>query len=531
MYAFQHTGAARIDRLFSALLGVGEEDTDFQTAVDEESNILVVTAEEEVHQRLTELIERMDKPALTSQSPIRFYKLKNLTAQEVLTTLLTLTGRQSPILPRQLPNTIGRIRPEGGFFPVTGPNRLPTSAYGPLDPYTPYTLSPYAPFPYNPTAPRVINPLPPPPSYTGATGVTTPETAAQSETTFAETAASQTPQAPLVTNEPLTTLLARAQVTADIATNSIIVAADPTVQKVYEQLIKQLDVRRPQVMIEAKVVVLNTGDDFALGVEVAYGDRVGKKRAFNFTQFGLSEVDPLTGALAAIPGLGLNSVLVDPDAADVVLRALTSHRRARIVSSPRILVNDNATGILSSVEEVPFTSVNASQTVATTSFAGFADAGTTIVVTPHISEDGHLQLEYKITLNDFVGTGGDGIPPQRQTDEIESSVTVPDGHTIVVGGLKRRANAATVDSIPFIENIPILNILAMNRSKSRDDSSLFVFLRPVILREDRFEDLKFLSGEASGQACIQGDHPSSEPLLIGETEICETDPLSEETGP
>src|SRR5690606_20068667 len=136
------------------------------------------------------------------------------------------------------------------------------------------------------------------------------------------------------------------------------------------------------------------------------------------------------------------------------------HRRAKVISAPRILVNDNATGLLTSVNEVPFTSVNASQTVATTSFAGFAEAGTTIQVTPHVSEGRHLQLQYRITLNEFQGepTAG-GVPPARQTDEIESEVTIPDGHTLIVGGLNRTNSSHDTDSLPFIENIPIINLL------------------------------------------------------------------------
>lgn len=181
--------------------------------------------------------------------------------------------------------------------------------------------------------------------------------------------------------------------------------AKPEVQRVYEQLIKQLDQRRPQVLIEAKVVIIDTSDDFTLGVEVSGGNRTGGKRAFAFTSFGFSTVDPVSGALSITPGVGFNGTLVDPSTADVVVRALSSHRRARVLSSPRILVNDNAQGELTSVIEVPFTSVNASQTVATTSFAGFAEAGTTINVMPTISDDDYLQLDYTVTLNTFTGDG------------------------------------------------------------------------------------------------------------------------------
>jgi len=137
--------------------------------------------------------------------------------------------------------------------------------------------------------------------------------------------------------------------------------------------------------------------------------------------------------------------------------------------------------------------VNASNTVATTNFAGFAEASTTIEVTPRISENDHLVLDYVVTLNSFTGTGGAGVPPPRQTDEIRSTVTIPDGHTIIVGGLNRQNTSWDRDGIPVLERIPILRELTGVENDSKSRTTLFVFLRPVILRDDKFRDLQYLS--------------------------------------
>ena len=309
--------------------------------------------------------------------------------------------------------------------------------------------------------------------------------------------------------------LGNAQVTADIGSNTLIIIAEPEVQKAYQQLIEFLDKRRPQVMIEARIVVIDTSDDFTLGVEVAGGDRTGLRKLFAFSSYGLSTVTPSTGALAITPGTGFNGTLVDPATADVVVRALATHRRARVLSSPKILVDDNAEGTLESVNEVPFTSVNASQTVATTSFAGFAKAGTTIVVTPTISEGMHVNLDYTVTLNSFTGLGSTGVPPPRQTNEISSRVTVPDGYTIIVGGLTQKNVSSTLNGIPYLERIPVIRLLTSLATNSTRDSSLFVFLRPVILEEDRFRDLKQLSKRSANAAGDGHSYPASSPLLMG----------------
>ena len=216
--------------------------------------------------------------------------------------------------------------------------------------------------------------------------------------------------------------------------------------------------------------------------------------------------------------MGFNGAVVNSDVADVIIRALSTNARARVVSAPRVLVNDNATGTLDSVNEAPFTSVNASDTVATTSFGGFAEAGTSITVTPHISEGDHLQLEYGVTLSSFSGDAAsvDGglAPPPRQTNSIESVVTIPDGNTIIVGGLNRSDFSESIQAIPILGQIPWLEYLFSSRTENRADTTLFVFIRPVILRDDEFDDLRTLSVRDMSRAELPSDYPASTPLLM-----------------
>ena len=87
---------------------------------------------------------------------------------------------------------------------------------------------------------------------------------------------------------------------------------------------------------------------------------------------------------------GFNGVLLDPEVADVIVSALSSHNRGRVLASPKILVNDNQTGTLESVESFPFNSVNVINTVGSQSLGGNQQAGTIITVTPHINEDDHF---------------------------------------------------------------------------------------------------------------------------------------------
>ena len=478
----------RLDELIRGVIDGRTVRPPYQSRI--EGNALIIESSPDVLQLATQLKAQIDtREAPDEQSPIRFYKVKNVTAQELLGTIQSIftgqapTGRRAPLERRR--SSANSLVPGANYPPIYG------SGFGP---FVPLAQTPAIQTPLYPT-PQVQSVLP-------AVGEQQPSDQGLIEGGGVQQASYSSE------------LLGDAQVTVDINTNTIIVVAKPEVQRIYASLIEQLDERRPQVLIEAKVVIVDTSKDFTLGVEVSGGDRTGGKRSFAFTSFGFSEVNPVNGALQITPGLGFNGTLVDPSTADVVVRALSTHRRARVLSSPRILVNDNAEGELTSVSEVPFTSVNASQTVATTSFAGFAEAGTTITVTPTISDDNYIQLDYIVTLNSFTGDGADGVPPPRQTNELRSRVAVPDGYTVVVGGLLNKNDVTSYRGLPWLEKIPIVRDLTGTTANRWDQTSLFVFLRPVILQDDKFRDLKYISDQEMRDACLPGEFPGTEPMTI-----------------
>ncbi|MBX2852949.1 MAG: hypothetical protein KTR15_14535 [Phycisphaeraceae bacterium] len=310
-----------------------------------------------------------------------------------------------------------------------------------------------------------------------------------------------------------------ARVLADIDTNTLIVVAPPGLQPIYENLIKRLDTRRPQVRIEATIVALDTTDDFSLGVEFSRTSSADGGTLLNFSQFGLSTVDESTGALTLKPGLGFNGALLSSDVADIVIQALQSDVRSRVLTRPSVLVNDNAEGELESVDTEPFESVNANAQIATTTYAGDLEAGTSIKVKPSISDGDFLKLDYSIQISSFVGdrtatsTGGT-LPPARSENTVTSSVTIPDGHTIVVGGLTREIDSETIQRIPVLGQIPIIEYAFSNRDISNRQITLFLFLRAYVLRDDKFEDLKVLSGSAAGRAQLPSSFPVSLPVEI-----------------
>ena len=142
------------------------------------------------------------------------------------------------------------------------------------------------------------------------------------------------------------------------------------------------------------------------------------------------------------------------------------------------------------------------------------DAGTTVTVRPQIAEGDHLILQYSVAISAFVGKSTDpSLPPPRQQNAIESVVTIPDGYTVVVGGLRVDTEAKGTSQIPLVGDVPVLGELFKSRSNASDKSRFFVFLRANILRHDGFEDLKYLSDVDSLNAGIE-DWPRNEPRVI-----------------
>ncbi|MCO8121770.1 hypothetical protein NHH03_08480 [Stieleria sp. TO1_6] len=535
VYRLEYIGASRLDHLIQGFVespqtnGRERQSTGIETTIDEEGNLLIVRAGAAVHQQIETLLRELDQPVDSEASPIRFYKLKNATAIEVLYSLLALqqaAGSGVAQAGGMAPGAFGTLGGAnfGGVVPVMGYQggfnqsvAMPPAVQG-MQGNAPVgigqrsllagpgqNLDGNLSSTRNPNQNAALGALA---GGFGGGGFGGGNFAGGfGGGGFAGVGG-------FGGGGNVATLPGGARVSADVATNSLIVFAPSNVQSLYEKLIRSLDQRRPQVLIQADIIAIDTSDNFSLGVEVSIGDRQGSKKLFEFTSFGLSEVNPVNGALTVKPSLGFNGVLVDPEVADVIVQALSAHSRGRVLSSPKILVNDNQTGTLNSVASVPFQSVNAADTIATTSLGGNQEAGTTIQVTPHINEDNHLQLEFDIEFSTFVGSGSDALPPPRHIDRVGSVVTIPDGKTVVVGGLKRTSESESFTGVPWLENIPVLRELSSLQSNDQSTTSFFLFIRPRILRDSEFRDLEFLSDIESHDATLAGDYPVSRPLLI-----------------
>ena len=283
-----------------------------------------------------------------------------------------------------------------------------------------------------------------------------------------------------------------AKVAVSKSTNSVIIQATAREHRELEKLIHELDRRRKQVLIKAVIVEVITKDDMDLGIELDYfeGDLLA------FTSFGLSTINTTTGVRDIVVSPGGTAAVLRPNKAQAILKALQGQDNVRIESAPQILVNDNALGTILSIAEEPTRQTNQGETTTTTSFGEYVTAGTQFFVTPHISESDYLRVEYQIMLNSFGEQADPELPPARSTSTIQSEATVPDGSTIVVGGIQASSESESVDKVPLLGDIPLVGLAFRNTVIRKQYITTYLFITTTIMKSEDFGDLEEVSKKA-----------------------------------
>jgi type IV pilus assembly protein PilQ len=162
---------------------------------------------------------------------------------------------------------------------------------------------------------------------------------------------------------------------------------------------------------------------------------------------------------------------------NVRLSAAEAAGSVRIISSPRVLTLDNNEASISQGTLIPFSQVSA-QGVNT----AFQEAKLELNVTPHVTSDGSVAMDVKITRNepDFGRVGANGDPTILEREAV-TQLLVDDGDTAVIGGIYTRNTGRNVDQVPFLGDIPVLGVFFKRRRFREDRNELLIFLTPRIV--------------------------------------------------
>jgi len=314
-------------------------------------------------------------------------------------------------------------------------------------------------------------------------------------------------------------------------TNSIIITATEPVYRALRTVIDSLDQRRHQVYVEALIVEVSTGTAAEFGVQWNAGRNIGDGQTlFGGTNFSTTVGSNILG-VAANPltnlGTGLNlgilkgsitipgftdsaGELIKIPNLQLLARALEGDSGANVLSTPNVLTLDNEEAKIVVGQNVPFITGTFTPTSgsATNPFQTIErkDIGLTLRVTPQVSEAGAVKLKIfqevsNVTRDKALVQSADIITNKRS---LESTVLVDDGQIVVLGGLIQDDQQASIDKVPLLGDIPYLGALFKYESRNRKRTNLMVFLRPVVLRDeraaaaitaDRYEYIRGLQGE------------------------------------
>jgi len=302
---------------------------------------------------------------------------------------------------------------------------------------------------------------------------------------------------------------------ADEGTNRLVAIGEARLLDQLGPLIESLDVQEAQVLVEALVVNLSETQMRDLGVELRAAG-VSSGTMFELSSlFGLGATVPSSVQIPSPSASGFTGAVLDPGNFSAVLSAIEDVTGGRTLTMPRVLVNNNQDATLDSVEESPYRSTNASSTVATTSYGGSSEAGTKISIKPQVAAGDSIVIDYSISISAFVGDSADpDLPPPKQGTTLSSVVTVPDGFTVVVGGIEREIETDAVSKVPILGDVPLLGYLFSSRSTTRTKGRFFAFLRCNVMRDGGFEELKYVSRKPLAEAGLDDGWPRIEPRVM-----------------
>jgi general secretion pathway protein D len=321
--------------------------------------------------------------------------------------------------------------------------------------------------------------------------------------------------------------------------NAIVIAAPKDVQRSLGEVIRQLDTRREQVLVEAIIVEISDQAAKRLGVQLLLAGLEGSNIPFAVTNYSNASPNILTvaGAIAAerlrtttttvngqvvttnqtspvadaLQEAAVSSVLGATGgiagyavrAGDAILGAIVnavkSDTKSNILSTPSIMTLDNQEARILVGQEVPITTGEALADNFENQFRTVQrqNVGITLQVKPQINAGGAIKLTLRQEVSSIAGPvargSSDLILNKR---EIETTITVDDGEIVGIGGLLDDNERRTIEAIPLLGDLPVIGNLFRSKSRARDKTNLMVFIRPTVLRSR--EDARAMTEQRYG---------------------------------
>ncbi len=306
------------------------------------------------------------------------------------------------------------------------------------------------------------------------------------------------------------------KIAVDPRTNKLIITDVPEVFPQVENILAELDIKPPQILIEAQIVEVNKTSGLNVGFEYGGGSGVlasveapsrsltseffhGKatngKRLHGWDWIfppsdeigGTSTTTTSTSTTTTDDSNGNAEGVLNLSAFNIVLKALLTRGEAKYLGKPKVVTLNNKTATITTstdatVGQTVTDSGSTTATATTTTSAERKRVGLTLQVTPQVNREGYVTLYVQPSYSDVVASGFD-FSLDTTTRAASTLVRVKNGQTVVIGGLLTSRETDQTRKVPLLGDIPILGWLFTSRSKSKSTTDLVIFITPTILAE------------------------------------------------
>jgi type II secretion system protein D len=276
-------------------------------------------------------------------------------------------------------------------------------------------------------------------------------------------------------------------IVADEDSRKVILQASPRYFTNFKKIIEELDEAPSQVMIQSLILQVTLDGSIEYGFEV-----VGQDLAFTKGQTAPGvgpNHDVVVGTDIGAAGTGLAGFTFSLRGEDfnLLLRALDSDGKLEVLSRPQIMARDNVEAKISIGQRVPYpvSSNIASDTGNITTAISYEDVGVILTVTPHINPDGYVNLEVSPEISSISSSSVQISENLNATvfnnNTVDTTVTIKDGETVVIGGLITTRKDHRENKVPFLGDIPVLGLLFKGLKHTDERNELLVVLTPHIV--------------------------------------------------
>jgi len=326
------------------------------------------------------------------------------------------------------------------------------------------------------------------------------------------------------------------KIAADKATNSLIITADRDDYDTLVEIIRQIDIPRPMVYIEALIMEVNMTKSFELGTEWQIGDDVslnGDREGvaaggFTSDESSLSYTTDSDGNyVPSLPsgfsmGIFGESVTVGGIAFPSIAAVIHAYKKdedVNILATPQLLTTDNQEASITVGKNVPYQTTTSTSDNETYNSYEYRDVGKTLKITPQISKDRMVRLNLSLEVSSLADASTSDRPTTLKRT-VTTTVMAKDGSTVVIGGLIDDTFSQTEYRVPCLGDVPGLGWLFKTLARGSDKTNLFIFISPKVIQNPReaaemFESKKGQIDQLREtqiklyQGGLDGDEPSS----------------------